>query len=431
MNRFLNLFKGNFLKLLSATIIGVIFGLIFNISQAWLFGSSDEFAFYLIMSISLSFFIQFVGQTALEGNLVPDFTKAITKNKNISFKHLQKDTLFYSLIFGLINFFIVLSIVLISKGKINLYYTFIAFLLGLSLAIYVYNSVGLMVTQAKGNYKVYSRAMIASAVVRGGSVFPLGYAFGIIGLAINKFVSFIVLFWGGWFQINKKEKNNLISEQTYSPRISISNFNLISLFLANYYSFFIMFAGVLFGIKGDVVITHFSYATAILGIVINTIGKATNTLLIRETSIEYNLKKVKYFLLLILIVSLTFIFTMWIFGEKIVAVIFERGAFTERDTTITFGIIIKLFFPFIFLSAFGVILQTVLSAEKTILKVFRKICGFAVFSLMVILIILLLTDVVEALTAAYLFFYIGSFVLLLISIYYSYARLKNSRHEIP
>ncbi len=424
--KLLKLFKSNFLKLLSATIVGVLFGLVYRVSVAWLFGSSEDYAFYLIMSISLAFFIQFVGQTALEGNLVPDLTKAVTKNEKVSFRLLKKDTLFYSLIFGFINFLIVLAIVFVSKGEIDLYYLFIAFLLGLALFVYIFNSVGLMVTQAKGNYKVYSRAMIANAITRGGSVYPLGYAFGIIGVAINKFLCFFVLFFGGWYQINKQEKDNSVEKEAYSPRISLKSFNIISLFLANYYSFFIMVAGILFGINGDVKIANFSYATAILGLVINTIGKASNTLLIRETSISYNFKRVRNFLFMVLGISLLFISVMWFYGKEIVSVIYERGAFSESDTFVTYDIIIKLFLPFIFLSVFGVVLQTILSADKKILKVFRKVCGLVIFILMASLITLLLVNIVESLTAVYLFFYLGSFILLITAIYFSYRRLKSS-----
>lgn len=425
MNRFLNLIKGNFLKLLSATIVGVIFGLIFRISQAWLFGSSDEFAFYLIMSISLSFFIQFVGQTALEGNLVPDLTKAIRNNKAVSFKLLHKDTIKYSLVFGFINFIIVLIIVLISKKTLNLYYVFIAFLLGLALAIYVYNSVGLMITQAKGNYKLYSRTMMANAVFRGGSIYPLGLAFDIIGIALNKVLSFLVLFFGGWHGIRKEDKSMSGDTERYSPRITLKSFNLISLFLANYYSFFIMVGNILFGIKGDVQIANFSYAVAILGLIINTIGRATNTVLIRETSIEYDFKRVRNFLLLVVGVSLIFIAVMLFWGREIIEIIYQRGAFTESDTIITYNLLIKLFAPFVFLSAFGVILQTVLSADKKLLGSFRKICGYTILSIVATLIILLLLSIISPVNAVLAFYYSGSVLLLIIVVVYSYKRLNE------
>ncbi|MFW5792642.1 MAG: hypothetical protein ACOCWC_00060 [Bacteroidota bacterium] len=426
MKKLLSNFKGNFFKLLFATVVGVVFGLVYRVSQAWLFGSSDEFAFYLIMSISLSFFVQIVGQTALEGNLVPDLTKAITNNKHVSFKLLQKDTIKFAVIFGLINFLIVIGIVIISGYTLNLYYLIIALLLGLALTIYIFNSVGLMITQARGDYRLYSRTMIANAIFRGGSMYPLGLSMGIVGVAINKVLSFLVLFFGGWNGIRKEKNLNADKSDIYHPRITLRSFNLISLFLANYYSFFVMIASILFGLKGDSNITNFSYSVAILGLIINTIGKATNTILIRETSINFNLKRVRNFLFLVLGISLGFITIMIFFGQEIVAIIYQRGAFTESDTLITYNLLIKLFLPFIFLTAFGVILQTVLSAEKNILSLFRKICGYTLFSIIAVLIFLLLSNVISTNLAVLIFYYAGSTTLLIIVSWFSYKRLKNA-----
>ena len=97
MNNFLNIFSKktliksikDFSSLFFSNVLQKIFGLIREPVLAFVFGTSNLFANYLMIKTASDFISQFTVGNSLRANLLPKFTKFYNDNQQVSLKNLN------------------------------------------------------------------------------------------------------------------------------------------------------------------------------------------------------------------------------------------------------------------------------------------------------------------------------------------------------
>ncbi|MEH0158143.1 hypothetical protein V6R21_29015 [Limibacter armeniacum] len=363
---------GQIKYLLGSSVIAKVLGVLRVLIIAYIFGSKKEYADFLIISSFVDFFSAFAGQAALQGNLVPKLTKALRDNYTVSFKEMKKDALNISYFIFIFNMLFTLIYSYILWEEITVNTAILCIILSLTMSMFIFNNIGLMITQAKGEYKAYSNSIILNSSTNCFTIYPLGYFGSVTGLAFSRLLSVFVLYFGGWkLADNKKIETN---SHPYEIRLNYKDFNLYTLIIGNTFVFLLLLGKVLYGISGSQEITYFLYSTTILGAIITTLVKAFSTVMLRENSLTINIKGVIINLTYISIACLSFFSVIYFYGDFIIENLFQRGHFNQQDTFKTYTLMKQLIIPFFVISCFEIIIQPLLSLNNQLTALFTKVC---------------------------------------------------------
>ena len=173
--------------LLASNAADKFFGFFRELVVAYIFGSSILYAGYLYLAVFVDAFMAFTGDSALQANLVPRFAKIFSKNPDISLHKTKKYALRFALIFSLLNFILLIFYIFL-KSTVP-FWLILSFILSITVGAFIFNSIGMMLLQAKGHFSSYAKGALLNSSLAAILIYPFSFFFGIIGLALSRFVS--------------------------------------------------------------------------------------------------------------------------------------------------------------------------------------------------------------------------------------------------
>jgi putative peptidoglycan lipid II flippase len=408
--------------LLASNAADKFFGFFRELVVAYIFGSSILYAGYLYLAVFVDAFMAFTGDSALQANLVPRFAKIFSKKPDISLHKTKKLALRFALIFSFLNFILLIFYIFL-KGTVP-FWLILSFILSLTVGVFIFNSIGMMLLQAKGHFMTYAKGAFLNSSLAAILIYPFSYFFGIIGLALSRLISIASVYFIAWRKIGNKKT---IKE---SPVLTYKDFDLTTLSAANFYVIILLFSKLILSFHTDPVITHFTYATIILGILITSIVKSISSVLLREVSINFNKKMINFSVIAVTILSIGFGIALYYWNIPLIRFIFERGAFNSNDVTETGRILKLLIIPFMLQSITMILIQPVLSTDNQIKKAFKKAVTFMFIIIITGFFIASFTPVGSAFNIAVLMVYILSLLIFIagfIAFVFTYknAKIRN------
>ncbi|MDC3115559.1 hypothetical protein OA863_04110, partial [Bacteroidota bacterium] len=305
MNNFLNIFSKktliksikDFSSLFFSNVLQKIFGLIREPVLAFVFGTSNLFANYLMIKTVSDFISQFTVGNSLRANLLPKFTKFYNDNQQVSLKNLNSFV-------KKINIFIFTQIL---QSLVIFYFDFenklVFFLVSLFLSFVIcfnfYNTVFLTILQAKGNFLKYAKASVLNAFVSVCFLYPLTLFFSVIGIVISRFLGIITLTLSYVLPMSKENRGSNIN-------VSYSDFNIYLLILNNVVPLTIITTKFFSGIDGSNTITYFTYAVFILNAIFTAVITNLNTLILKYNSIVKNNIRTYFSIVLVIFLGISF-----------------------------------------------------------------------------------------------------------------------------
>ncbi len=406
-----NEFIKNTSIIFSTTIGEKVFGIFRELLIAYFLGASEQYAQYLFLSIVIDILMVLGGENVMQVNLVPRFTRLIKENGSLNSIKIKQQAIKIAL-------YLILFSAIIIGFKIGYNHTFVPsmislnLILSLTLGVYFFNSTGLILQIANGQFQNYAKASIAFSMFSALLIIPFVYYFGVIGLALSRLFSIAIQYIWIW----KNEALERLSPDN-NEQLFWSDFNFYSIVTSNVYVLIIMTSRFFYTINNDTSITHYTYAVFFMGLVITTIVKSLSTVLLRNAAVEFNKALVKKTLLAVALVNAIYIVITYLYGFDIVKLVFLRGKFSLEDAIITSNLIVNLS-PFVLLISILMILnQTIMAHSGDVKQNYMKI-STVIFLVLVLLFIILVnyTNISAAHSVLY-FSYTLAILLGLLSFY--------------
>ena len=234
MNNFLNIFSKktliksikDFSSLFFSNVLQKIFGLIREPVLAFVFGTSNLFANYLMIKTASDFISQFTVGNSLRANLLPKFTKFYNDNQQVSLKNLNSFVKKFNIYIFIFTQILQSLVIFFFDFENKLVFFLVSLFLSFVICFNFYNTVFLTILQAKGNFLKYAKASVLNAFVSVCFLYPLTLFFSVIGIVISRFLGIITLTFSYVLPMSKEDKGSNIN-------LSYSDFNIYLLILNN------------------------------------------------------------------------------------------------------------------------------------------------------------------------------------------------------
>jgi len=372
----------DFFYMFFSNIIKKAFGFVREIILAFFFGSSIAYANYLLLKTVADFFSQFTFGNALQANLLPKLTKVYANQESVDLSEVYNFTLKFSIKLFLISQVLQLPMIWYINPENKLLFFLLSIILGVLVSINFFNSVFLIIFQAKGDFKKYSTSTTLNIFVATVVLFPLSLFFNLIGVVLSRLIGIITLTFGyikPLFQEKGEEK----------VRLSISDFNLSIIFLGNLANIIILTGRFSAGVDGSVNITYFTYSAVLLNTLLTAVIMNINTLVLKVIAVKREMRLVLISTIISFFVGILLLLFVHKFDSEIISFIFERGAFSSGDTENTVFYLKSLSWSFIFIFIATSLIQPFFTLKKQILKSEGKKLAFFFIGLVIVSIILL------------------------------------------
>lgn len=349
---------------------------------AYFFGSSITYANFLLLRTVTDFFSQFTFGSAMQANLLPKFTKMYTNNSSIDLSTASRFISRFSIKIFFISQFLQIPMIWYINPENKLLFFCLSIILGFLVAINFFNSVFLIVFQAKGDFKQYSISTTINLFLATIVLYPLSLIFSLIGIVLSRLIGVLTLsFVYIKALIEEKGEEELILQK--------SDFNLAVIFLGNLANIIILIGRFSSGIGHSVDITYFTYSVVLLNILLTAVIMNINTLVLRLITIKKGLFLVFVSAILSFLIGVLMLFFIDRFDTQIISFIFERGVFSSSDTINTTFYLQKLGWSFMSLFIATSLIQPFFTLKEQILRRESKwLASFFVLLVMMIFFVL-------------------------------------------
>ena len=154
-----------------------IFGFLREMILAYFFGSSIVYANFLLLRTVTDFFSQFTFGNALQANLLPKFTKVYNNQESVDLSEVYNFTSKFSIKLFWISQVLQLPMIWYINPENKLLYFLLAIILGVLVSINFFNSVFLIIFQAKGEFKRHSISTTLNLFVSTSCVYAFANLF--------------------------------------------------------------------------------------------------------------------------------------------------------------------------------------------------------------------------------------------------------------
>ncbi len=372
----------DFLYMFFSNIIKKGFGLLREVILAYLFGSSIMYANFILLRTTTQLLSQFTDGNALQANLLPKFSKIYSEYSEVSLQQVfsfSKKTM-YLLFF--ISFLSQIPVLYYINPERLTFFICISILLSVIVSFSFFSSVFLVIMQAKGLFKLHSFATTFEIFVSTFILYPISLFSGVIGIAISRII--------GMYNLIALYLKPLLKEREgYNAIISTKDLNLSILLLGNFVNIIILSSRFVSGLDTGNNITFFNYSIVLLNVLITAVVLNINTIVLRKLSIAKNRLLILFSVGMSLLLGLGMVFCVNTFGYEIIALIFQRGAFTMEDTLQTFNYAKDLSWSFVLISISSSLFQPYFSLDQNLIRNSSKVMAmvFIIALLFVITII--------------------------------------------
>ena len=356
----------DFLYMFFSNIIKKGFGLFREIILAYLFGSSIMYANFILLRTTTQLLSQFTDGNALQANLLPKFSKIYSDYSEVSLNQVfsfSKKTM-YLLFF--ISFLSQIPVLYYINPEELTFFICISILLSVVVSLSFFSSVFLVIMQAKGLFKLHSFATTFDMLISTFVLYPVSLLFGVIGIVISRII--------GMYSLVVKYLKPLLKEnEGYTAIMSAKDLNLSILLLGNFVNIIILSSRFVSGLDAGNNITFFNYSIVLLNVLITAIVLNVNTIVLRKLSITKNRSLILLSVGIALFLGLGMVFFINTFGYEVIALIFQRGAFTMEDTMQTFNYAKDLSWSFVLISISSSLFQPYFSLNQNLIRNSSKV----------------------------------------------------------
>ena len=187
-------------------------------------------------------------------------------------------------------------------------------------------------------------------------------------------------------------------------------------FLANISLFILLTARFISGLNGSSDITYFNYSFVLLNVILTSVVFNINTILLRNISVNKDLKLLFYSLLVSSVISCLLYLIINSYNVNIIDFIYKRGSFNQKDVISTAFFLKSLTPAYIILIFTSVIFQPFFSlGVSNITQISFKFSIFLICVLVLLIFYIFLKNI-DVTLACFLFVNVMSLASLLISI---------------
>jgi peptidoglycan biosynthesis protein MviN/MurJ (putative lipid II flippase) len=409
----------DFSSLFFSNLLQKFFGLIREVIIASILSSSLIYAHFLMLQSMTSIFSQFASGNSMSANLLPRFTKLFDQNENISLhetdKSLKPIMFWLFLITQIIQFIIIVFL----DSEYSIFLFVISFLLSFIVCLNFYNSIYLSVIQAKGEFLKYSLATSLNEFVMILFIYPLLFLFNISGLVISRiFAKLSVIYF---YIIPMKTKNN-----GYNLSLGKDDFNIPTLILGNFANIIIFTSRFVSGSDGGTSITYFTYSIFILNVILTAVIANISTLLLKKLSLRKDNIFMLYSVAISIVVGVSLVLFLQLYGYNLVEILFVRGNFTNTDAVRTTEFLNKLSYSFVFIFISTTLFQPFLSMKIEDSKEIRSKIAIIFISTIIISLLFAFTQNFKVEIESLIVIYTCSFISLLLAAYSYFYYLQKA-----
>ena len=409
----------DFSSLFFSNLLQKFFGLIREVIIASILSSSLIYAHFLMLQSMTSIFSQFASGNSMRANLLPRFTKLFDQNENISLHETDKSLKPIMFWLFLITQIIQSIIIIFLDSEYSIFLFVISFLLSFIVCLNFYNSIYLSVIQAKGEFLKYSLATSLNEFVMILFIYPLLFLFNISGLVISRiFAKLSVIYF---YIIPMKTKNN-----GYNLSLGKDDFNIPTLILGNFANIIIFTSRFVSGSDGGTSITYFTYSIFILNVILTAVIANISTLLLKKLSLRKDNIFMLYSVAISIVVGVSLVLFLQLYGYNLVEILFVRGNFTNTDAVRTTEFLNKLSYSFVFIFMSTTLFQPFLSMKIEDSKEIRSKIAIIFISTIIISLLFAFTQNFKVEIESLIVIYTCSFISLLLAAYSYFYYLQKA-----
>ena len=409
----------DFSSLFFSNLLQKFFGLIREVIIASILSSSLIYAHFLMLQSMTGIFSQFASGNSMRANLLPRFTKLFDQNENISLHETDKSLKPIMFWLFLITQIIQSIIIIFLDSEYSIFLFVISFLLSFIVCLNFYNSIYLSVIQAKGEFLKYSLATSLNEFVMVLFIYPLLFLFNISGLVISRiFAKLSVIYF---YIIPMKTKNN-----GYNLSLGKDDFNIPTLILGNFANIIIFTSRFVSGSDGGTSITYFTYSIFILNVILTAVIANISTLLLKKLSLRKDNIFMLYSVAISIVVGVSLVLFLQLYGYNLVEILFVRGNFTNTDAVRTTEFLNKLSYSFVFIFISTTLFQPFLSMKIEDSKEIRSKIAIIFISTIIISLLFAFTQNFKVEIESLIVIYTCSFISLLLAAYSYFYYLQKA-----
>lgn len=409
----------DFSSLFFSNLLQKFFGLIREVIIASILSSSLIYAHFLMLQSMTGIFSQFASGNSMSANLLPRFTKLFDQNENISLHETDKSLKPIMFWLFLITQIIQSIIIIFLDSEYSIFLFVISFLLSFIVCLNFYNSIYLSVIQAKGEFLKYSLATSLNEFVMILFIYPLLFLFNISGLVISRiFAKLSVIYF---YIIPMKTKNN-----GYNLSLGKDDFNIPTLILGNFANIIIFTSRFVSGSDGGTSITYFTYSIFILNVILTAVIANISTLLLKKLSLRKDNIFMLYSVAISIVVGVSLVLFLQLYGYNLVEILFVRGNFTNTDAVRTTEFLNKLSYSFVFIFISTTLFQPFLSMKIEDSKEIRSKIAIIFISTIIISLLFAFTQNFKVEIESLIVIYTCSFISLLLAAYSYFYYLQKA-----
>ena len=409
----------DFSSLFFSNLLQKFFGLIREVIIASILSSSLIYAHFLMLQSMTGIFSQFASGNSMSANLLPRFTKLFDQNGNISLHETDKSLKPIMFWLFLITQIIQSIIIIFLDSEYSIFLFVISFLLSFIVCLNFYNSIYLSVIQAKGEFLKYSLATSLNEFVMILFIYPLLFLFNISGLVISRiFAKLSVIYF---YIIPMKTKNN-----GYNLSLGKDDFNIPTLILGNFANIIIFTSRFVSGSDGGTSITYFTYSIFILNVILTAVIANISTLLLKKLSLRKDNIFMLYSVAISIVVGVSLVLFLQLYGYNLVEILFVRGNFTNTDAVRTTEFLKKLSYSFVFIFISTTLFQPFLSMKIEDSKEIRSKIAIIFVSTIIISLLFAFTQNFKVEIESLIVIYTCSFISLLLAAYSFFYYLQKA-----
>ena len=409
----------DFSSLFFSNLLQKFFGLIREVIIASILSSSLIYAHFLMLQSMTGIFSQFASGNSMSANLLPRFTKLFDQNENISLHETDKSLKPIMFWLFLITQIIQSIIIIFLDSEYSIFLFVISFLLSFIVCLNFYNSIYLSVIQAKGEFLKYSLATSLNEFVMILFIYPLLFLFNISGLVISRiFAKLSVIYF---YIIPMKTKNN-----GYNLSLGKDDFNIPTLILGNFANIIIFTSRFVSGSDGGTSITYFTYSIFILNVILTAVIANISTLLLKKLSLRKDNIFMLYSVAISIVVGVSLVLFLQLYGYNLVEILFVRGNFTNTDAVRTTEFLNKLSYSFVFIFISTTLFQPFLSMKLEDSKEIRSKIAIIFISTIIISLLFAFTQNFKVEIESLIVIYTCSFISLLLAAYSYFYYLQKA-----
>ena len=218
-----------------------------------------------------------------------------------------------------------------------------------------------------------------------------------------------------------KTKNN-----GYNLSLGKDDFNIPTLILGNFANIIIFTSRFVSGSDGGTSITYFTYSIFILNVILTAVIANISTLLLKKLSLRKDNIFMLYSVAISIVVGVSLVLFLQLYGYNLVEILFVRGNFTNTDAVRTTEFLNKLSYSFVFIFISTTLFQPFLSMKIEDSKEIRSKIAIIFISTIIISLLFAFTQNFKVEIESLIVIYTCSFISLLLAAYSYFYYLQKA-----